>query len=329
MNQWLEYNQEQSRQYVDVQMVHAELLTSRAELEKRFAGTMQWVTVDRYEYLRRKIKGVVKYEGRRSAETEATKKTFDIGKTRAQSRVKELEKRLDEMAPVNRALRLARVPDIVERIVSKIAKADASDTITIVGTNALFAYEAAAAIMLSSGVTATADIDLLYDARRSLRLITEKVRAAGLIGLLKKADSSFTRRERYRAVNDRGYMVDLIEPPSSDVLRRPANRIGRDGDLEAVEIQGLQWLINAPKISQMVISQSGYPFSLRVADPRVWSLHKLWLATREDRESRRRERDRLQGLAVIDMIKSRRLRPGFDKADDLSALPLHVRELLP
>lgn len=329
MNQWLEYSPEQSRQYIDVQMVHAELLASRAELETRFAGTMLWVTVDRREYLRRRVKGVVKYEGRRSTETEAAKVAFDAGKARAQSRVKELTRRLDEMAPVNRALRLGRVPDIVEKIASKIAKANASDTITIVGTNALYAYEAAAAVMLSSGVTTTADIDLLYDARRSLRLITEKLRATGLIGLLKKADASFTRREAFRAVNDKGYMVDLIEPPSSNVVRQPASRIGRNNDLEAAEIDGLQWLINAPKNNHMVVSQHGYPFNLRVPDPRVWSLHKLWLATREDRELRKRERDRLQGLAVIDMIKSGRLRPGFDKQDDLSALPANVRELLP
>lgn len=329
MDQWLEYSPEQSRQFVDVEMVFSEFEISKFELEQRFAGSMFWARAGADEYLRRKVKGVVKYEGKRSAETEAQKVAFDKGKARVEKRVKELRARLKEMAPVNRALRLGRVPEIVVKIVSAITKANVLETITIVGTNAIFAYEATAAVMLSGGITSTGDIDLLYDARRSLRLITEKLKTEGLIGLLKKADASFEKRARYRATNSNGYMVDLIEPLAKDTLRQPAHKIGSNDDLEAAEIQGLQWLINSPKIHPMVISQRGYPLRLRVPDPRFWSLHKLWLASREDRDVRRRTRDKLQGLAVAELIRQGRMRPGFDKIEDLAALPVAVRQLIP
>ncbi|MGH6874479.1 MAG: hypothetical protein ACREDW_05650, partial [Aestuariivirgaceae bacterium] len=124
MDQWLEYSSEQSRQFVDVEMVFSELEISKIELEQRFAGSMYWARVGADEYLRRKVKGVVKYEGKRSAETEAQKVVFDKGKDRVEKRVKELRTRLKEMAPVNRALRLGRVPEIVEKIVSAITKAN-------------------------------------------------------------------------------------------------------------------------------------------------------------------------------------------------------------
>jgi hypothetical protein len=53
---------------------------------------------------------------------------------------------------------------------------------------------------------ASGDVDLLYDARKKLVVVSEKLDGNGLLGLLKKADRTFERvRENgLRAANARG-----------------------------------------------------------------------------------------------------------------------------
>jgi hypothetical protein len=118
----------------------------------------------------------------------------------------------------------------------------------VVGTHALFAYEAASGVLFDAGLTATTDVDLLWDVRRRLSLAMVDVRAEGVLGLLRKVDGTFTaQRNSFRAVNDKGYYVDLIRPLEKDKARSTTSKISdADDDLEAAAISGLQWLVYAP-----------------------------------------------------------------------------------
>jgi hypothetical protein len=82
----------------------------------------------------------------------------------------------------------------------------------VVGTNALFAYEARAGVQFESGMLNTGDTDFLVDARQGLRLTLVDVRSEGVMGLLQKIDRSFAKEKPYRASNDLGFHVDLICP---------------------------------------------------------------------------------------------------------------------
>ena len=73
-------------------------------------------------------------------------------------------------------------------------------------------------------------------------------------------------------------MVDLIKSAPKQLLRKEISRMGGPGDMEAVEIRNLQWLISSPKFSQVVIGDDGYPAPMVVPDPRTFALHKLWLS---------------------------------------------------
>jgi hypothetical protein len=201
------------------------------------------------------------------------------------------------------------------------------ESVAIVGTNAMFAYEAAAGVQFHSGLLATTDVDIALDARRSLVLAT-KMLPTGLLGLLRQIDRSFAVRHdgHYRAVSSSGFMVDLISAQPKDVLRpRPARRLSRGiEDLEAAEIDKLQWLVEAPRFTAVAIAENGLPLRMVAADPRFFAAHKLWLAERPDRDPDKKGRDRQQALAVAELLAGRLSNLPMDDAA-LSQLPAVLR----
>jgi hypothetical protein len=66
--------------------------------------------------------------------------------------------------------------------------------IRVIGTNAIYAYEAAAGVRVDPGLTSTEDIDLSLDARGGLTFVaSENVSYPSLLQLLRKIDHSFER----------------------------------------------------------------------------------------------------------------------------------------
>ena len=326
-------NGDQARQTIDVGQMFSSFAMARSELERRFSGSMSWKTVSGRDYLYRKRRDAWKSLGPRTPETEALAVQFHEGRTRLLQRIAGLTARLDAMAPVNRALGLGRLPLIAARILRALDQAGLIGAgIEVVGTNALFAYERLAGVQIAGAHLATADVDLLFDARRSLRLLTPEVSATGVVGLLRKVDRSFEvlGRSGFRAVNRDGYLVDLIMPAMKNRMAKPRrNRIGSEAtDLEAVEIEGLGWLVNSPKATATVVDARGYPLTMVVPDPRAFALHKLWLAGRDDRDPLKRQRDRAQADLIATLVTTRLPHLRFDDPA-LAALPRALREQAP
>ena len=324
-----ELKHDQARQAIDAAQVFSAYRAAKAELDTRFAGSMSWKAIAGGSYLYRKTGGSSRSLGPRSAETEQTFERFRAGRTRQRDLVGGLAQRLDEMAPVNRALGLGRMPVIGARILRLLDGAGLlGRAVVVVGTNALYAYEAMAGVQIEGGLMATADVDLLLDARTKLRIAAPGLSQEGLIGLLRTADTSFTPtgRRSYRAVNRDGFMVDLVTPARRDEVSA-AGRTGFDGgedDLQAVAIEGLAWLVNSPKCTAVVLDERGYPLALCVPDPRSFALHKAWLAAREDREPLKRRRDEGQARLAASLVVRKLPNLRFDGAD-LSALPAALR----
>ncbi len=225
------------------------------------------------EYLYKKTNGIWKSLGPRSPETETIYNQFHAGRENSKERVARLAQRLDELAPVNRAMALGRVPLLTARIIRALDKLGLIGTaIDVVGTNALFVYERMAGVHITSGLLSTQDVDLLMDSRFSLRLITKDFSHKGLIGLLQKIDHSFVplAKNGYRAANRDGFLVDLIKPVPKDVMSsKEKTRFSADADdLQAIEIEGLSWLVNSPKTQAVVIDRRGYPLSLFLSGSR-------------------------------------------------------------
>lgn len=320
-----ELSSEQSRQLIDAEQTYAAFREVEQDLNKRFAGGMTWRSRGKVRYLYRKIKGVSKSLGRESEGTIAAYKAFREGRTNAARRHYELTKRLDEMAPVNRALRLGRVPLTCAKVLKALdSHGLLGREILVVGTNAMFAYEAAAGVHIEAGLLATLDVDLMLDERRNLKLLSASVHRKGLIGILNKIDRSFKpmRGRRYRAANTKGYMVDLISPQG----RNPLVPSGRKylgsavGDIEAAEIAGLIWLLNAPKFEAVAIGENGWPIRMVCPDPRAFAAHKIWLARQQGREPIKKRRDKEQGRVVKSLLKERLPEYPLDP-DQMTAIP--------
>jgi hypothetical protein len=265
--------------------------------------------------------------GPRSAETERMKAEFERARAEAEASVATLEPVLARQAAVNRALGLGRVPRLGARILRALDAAGVLGAgIRVVGTHALYAYEASAGVHFEPGLTTTEDVDLLLDARRALAFVaSDGVEASSLMEILRKVDRSFERRpERYRAANREGYLVDLIAPLRDPPWHSlPDNASRAKADLSAVEIEGLAWLENAPPFEAVAIDERGEPLRIVASDPRAFAAHKLWLSERLDRQPLHRSRDHAQALAVGTLVATHLPHLPFAQ-DELRMLPLAV-----
>lgn len=323
-----ELTNEQRRQLTDARQVFQAYRTAQRDQQRRFSGGMRWVSRKGREYLLRKIGSSETSLGGRSPKTEAAYDAFDSGRREIHVRLKTLARRLDDMAPVNTAVGLGRVPKITARIIRKLDEVGLlGRNIFVVGSNALYAYEMSAGILLGADVVATGDVDLLWDTRRGLRLALNEFRKDGILGLIRKVDKSFDVRspKDFRAINTEGFYVDLICPEDRYFMSSKApEKLGEStDDIYGAPIGGLEWLINAPKFEETVIGEDGYPLRFCCADPRVFALHKAWVSQNVGRDPVKRARDRDQAKLSA-MIAVKYL--GLDMmADDLSALPAELR----
>lgn len=288
------------------------------------------------DYLYRRIGHIDKSLGPRSDQTEATYTAFTRGKGLVEQRMLGLRKTLQGMARVNRAMGLGRVPSLVGRILRRLDQAGVlGEQVCVVGTNALFAYEAHVGIRFEQGLLATDDVDLALDSRKRLALAARTM-PDGLLGLLRKVDETFAPlgESHFSAVNKSGVMVDLITPEPRNPMRvTPSSRRRLGGkstdiqaeDVQAVEVPRLELIVDAPRFGATAIADDGLPVWISAADPRWWAAHKLWLASQSSRDPRKRQRDDDQAHAVAAMLATRWT--NLDLADEvLASIPAGVRQ---
>ena len=288
---------------------------------------MRWKAVRGVEYLfrERDRRGNGKLLGRRSPETEQILAAFQEGKARAKERLAAIRKQLDEQARLNKALRLARVPRVIARILRELDEHDLGSAFTVLGTQSLYGYEAAGGIQFLLELLASGDVDLLYDARKKMTLVSSRLDGEGLMGLLKKADRTFEpiRKRGFRAANAGQFMVDLIIGPRSMHESEPVS-FGTD-DLVASEVPGLQWLINSPKLVTVAVDEDGQPVPFHIPDPRAFALHKAWLSQQLTREPLKKPRDLAQAQEVAQLVREYMPHLSFDEA--LTSLHGDVRAM--
>lgn len=328
-----ELTNEQARQSIDIGQVYETLCRANRELRQNYLGSMSWKTSNGRDYLYRKIRGRAKSIGPRSTETESILETFRAGRARVDDVIKGCRERLAQMAPVNRGLRLARVPHLTARILRELEEIGLLGRhIRVVGTNCLYAYEAAAGVQIDGSVLSTGDVDLLFDTRARLKLTVTEFKVSGIMGMLQRIDGSFDVLDTFRASNRSGFMVDLVTPFESKDKTRPRRKEPRlsdaPDDLMAAEIDGLAWLVSNPAFEQMAIGEDGLPVPMVCPDPRAFAMHKLWLAARADRQPLKRQRDRDQAKVVVRLMKERLSYLGDFSDTALTAVPAALRQAI-
>jgi hypothetical protein len=296
---------EQRRILIDIGQLYENELEIRRRI-RDYRGGMTWKKAKDREYLFRLSgrTGHGKSLGARSAGTEKLYKQFHQGKAAVQERLVKAKERGAHYARLARAFQLERVPTVVAKVLRELAvRRLLGREFIVLGTSALYAYEARAGVRIDPALTASGDVDLFYDARRRLALAAAKFDEGGLLGLLRQVDRSFEpiRAHGFRAVNSDEFMVDLIVAPR-DMRDASTVRFG-ESDLVASEVPSLEWLASAPKFDAVSVALDGRAVPLTAPDPRAFSVHKAWLSTCLDRDPLKRPRDRGQAEIVARIVQ--------------------------
>lgn len=317
-----ELSEEQRRQLIDSQQLFSAWWPAEVDLERR--PRLHWNSSKGKRYLYEQRQGKRSSLGRESAALAKRKSESDAQVKALRSRVQRLRARVEEMAPVNKAFGIARVPEIAARIIRELDREGLLGAhIVIAGTNALYAYEMAAGVFIGGRYTTTGDADLIWDNRQSLLLsATSVVRRDGLMSILRRVDPSFKADYGMIVSNDRGYIVDLIVAENEQItVMRP------EGDVEAQQIGGIEWLLTGPAFERVVVGGDGKPLRMVVPDPRTFALHKFWVSSRDDRNAVKSVKDLAHARIVATLAQSHLKMPLTAK--EMPWLPPTLRKLVP
>lgn len=297
----LEIDPDAARQYIDARSAFVELERTRKNA-LQLRGGMVWKTVDGKEYLvRTSTTGGQKGLGRRTPQTELIYQSFTDKKEAVQERVSSLRARVAKHERMNRALRVGRMPGIAVAILNRLTNAGLDEYFRVVGTHALYAYEAAAGLSFASEITSTRDIDLLWDTRKRVMFAQRlKQDSPSMLAALQKVDKTFQviEDQKYTAINKDGFEVDIIRRLASEGDPHPIRMSDAEDDFWVVQAKRAGELMNAPEFTEVVVSEGGAMARMTTIHPAVFVSFKRWMSKEPDRDPLKRRRDALQADAV-------------------------------
>jgi len=327
MQQYVELTNEQARQSVDVAQVFRSWREAAIQTWNghggKFVAPMSWRKDRGREYLVARKLNYRKHYGPRSPQTEKLYKEYTEERNRIIERMKATYARLKQMAPVNRALGLGRMPKLTADILRELDQHGfLGSKICVVGTNALYAYEAKSGIHIYSPLMETGDADLLWDSRERLSLAIDKLKPPAVLALLRKADPTFDASKQYgfSAENKEGFIVELLSVDSGEI-----EETGLPDDLSITPMAGMDALLAFPKIEAVVIDRRGMPVRVVTPEIRVFTLLKEWTSKQSGRAPAKRRRDREQAK-LLRQIAEDELGLRFD-AKEMRNVPEYLSNL--
>jgi hypothetical protein len=301
----IENNASISRQYIDAVSVFEALEEAQTEAAQ-VRGGMYWhagsPASPQAKYLVRTTPaGAETSLGLRTAETEAIYARFTQRKRESAERLSGLQAALVQQQRLNRALRVGRVDPLVVALLARLTSTRLSEHFRVVGTHALYAYEAAAGVRLDPQTLATRDIDLLWNTRKRLVFFTQLARVdSSMLGVLKKVDATFRMRQsqKYTAVNKDGFEVDIIRREQAGDDPHPIKLSAEDEDFWVAQARRANVLLDAPGFSAVIVASNGSMARMNTVHPATFVAFKRWMSTQTEREAMKRRRDALQADAV-------------------------------
>ncbi len=295
-----------ARQLLDSITVFDEWRRVQAQA-RPYAGGMYWKRQGDYEYLvKTQPDGRQRRVGPRSAETERAYEEFTGGKRSLEDRLRSLRSAVLDAERLNKALKVGRVPSPVLAVLQAIEDAGLGEHFIVVGTHALYAYETAAGVRIVQGALATQDVDLLWDARKRVRFITDLGKLeSSMLQVLQRADPSFQRKEGQNetAINARGFEVDFLRRQPEGDDPHPFRFSDDENDLWPVQAVRASVLTSARRFDHVVVSATGRMAAMRTIAPDAFVEFKRWMAGKAQyREAVKRRRDVLQAEIVQSLM---------------------------
>ena len=305
----LEISATVARQYIDAVSTF-EALEEAQEEAAQVRGGMYWhagpLSSPESKYLVRTTPaGAETSLGSHTPENAAIYERFTQRKREGVARVSGLKAALEQHQRLNRALRVGRVDPLVVALLGRLASTQLSPHFRVVGTHALYAYEAAAGVRLDSDTLATRDIDLLWDTRKRILFSTQLAKVdSSMLGVLKKVDSTFRIRQsqKYTAVNKDGFEVDIIRRERAGDNPHPIKLSDEDEDFWVVQARRANVLLDSPGFSAVIVATNGTMARMNTVHPATFVAFKRWMANQIEREALKRRRDVLQAEAVQTLL---------------------------
>lgn len=239
--------------------------------------------------------------GPHTPETQAIYDKFTQRKQASAERLAGLKAALEQQQRMNRALRVGRVDPLVVALLNRLVSTRLSEHFRVVGTHALYAYEAAAGVRLDADALATRDIDLLWDTRKRIIFSTRLARVgSSMLGVLKKVDPTFRMRksQKYTAVNKDGFEVDIIRREQTEDDPHPIKLSDADEDFWVAQAHRADVLLDSPGFTAVIVATNGTMARMNTVHPATFVSFKRWLARQAGRDPLKRRRDVLQADAV-------------------------------
>ncbi len=282
------------------------------EQASAYAGGMYWKRQGERQYLVKTTPDNRQSRiGPRANETEQAYEAFTSRKREIEARLASLKSALTEAERQNKAVRAGRVPTLVVAVLQAIESAGLGEHFTVVGTHALYAYEAAAGVRISQGALATRDVDLLWDARRRVRFLSDMENVGqSMLQVLRRADPSFIRKEgeTSTAINNKGFEVDFLRRQPEGDDPHPFQFSGDEEDLWAIQALRANVLTEAPRFEQVIISTTGRMALMRTVSPQTFVAFKRWIGSEaQNRDAAKRRRDLRQAQIVQALLESNEL----------------------
>ncbi|MBI3522957.1 MAG: hypothetical protein HY066_00300 [Betaproteobacteria bacterium] len=295
-----------ARQVIDSATVFDEFVRVQAQA-RQYAGGMYWKRQQGYQYLvKTRPDNLQQRIGPRTPETERVFGEFTAHKSAVEARLKSLRGALTDAERLNKALKAGRVPSIVVAVLQAIESTGLGEYFTVVGTHALYAYETAAGVRIVQGALATQDVDLLWDARRRVRFITDIGKLdSSMLKVLQISDPTFQRKQGQNetAINAKGFEVDFLRRQPEGDDPHPFRFSDDEEDLWPVQAKRASVLTNAPRFEHVVISATGRMTLMRTIIPQAFVEFKLWMADKAPRRPEpKRRRDRRQAAIVQTLL---------------------------
>lgn len=290
--------------------------------QEQFRGAMGWKKVGPHEYLTTywtdPVTGKKQMNslGRRSLETEKKKVDFDRGRAEVDKAAAEIERDLEPLIRVGRALRIGRLEPIAGDVLRELARQELlGPRLFVIGSAVMSLYEASAGAMLPMAIRTQGDLDLLSSADSHQEAMDD------LLPVILRADKSFAPHGPSQSIrNDRGFRVDLHTRRS---LLRSIDQL--DGASEE-QLSVLRSLVDLEPVSAVTIARDGAPAGMIGMDPRAFAIMKYaqaGLDPRKDGAAARLASD--QAFAVGRLVTRFGARPFED--EHLAAFPAFAESI--
>jgi len=313
------FNDEQRRLLVNLAQFYDAWVGAERSLRELPSGRLAWKRVGGHEYLYQILdrNGNGKSLGPRSPENEARYEQYRAG-------VAARDGALARFRDSGRMYRALRLPMLASAAAEILREADSrrllGDSLLVVGTNAMPAYEIEAQCRLVARLDETEDFDLAWVGSATRFAITATP-SSPVFDMLKAADATYTvNSERpFQARNAAAYEVELLVAPSMTSSLPPGEK------LAPIPLPEQEWLLQGERVDQIVCARDGLPARIVAPDPRWFALHKMWLAEKPKRDAKKRPKDKAQAEALLQLVAS--AMPHYPLDEKFSArLPAELKE---